>query len=325
MITIRKWTCIGLLAVWLLASFATGAMATASDTPPESMEPAHEERNEASAPAQADDAAEPPALVTEALDGNGTQDDTLMRLVEFFDFNGEVLGWVTVEDGALLFELDGYPQLEGQAFQFWYALVDEDDPEAEQLYEPYLFGQPVTADLRLAPYYLPEDEAPADIDAQAPVPDTFDTIISDILLTDEEREDAGETAATDGETVSDGGIAAPPLDAMAPDSLVKNMDAVLGETDVPEGLFVMPSQDRIVLVTCMFEGDTIDLGTEVTLTAELVNFPDGQVEYQWQNNASGAFEDVPDATGRSYTFVSDGVNTRCSWQVLTYLWTEEGE
>lgn len=323
MITIRKWACLGLLAVWLLVSLATGAMATESDTPSESVVPASEASNEASTPAQASGTSEPPAPLAEPPSGDDARDDVRMHLVEFYDFNGEVLGWVTVEDGTLLFELDGYPQWDGYAFQFWYALVDEEDPEAEQLYEPYVFGQPVTADLRLAPYYTPGDEVPTDGATQGPAPDAFDNIISDILLTDQER-DAGE-AATDGETATDGGVAVSPVESMMPESLVRNIDAVLGETDVPEGLFATVPQDRIVLVTCMFEGDSIDLGTEVTLNADLVNFPDGQVTYQWQNNASGTFEDVPDATGRSYTFASDGVNTRCSWQVLTYLWTEEGE
>lgn len=75
----------------------------------------------------------------------------------------------------------------------------------------------------------------------------------------------------------------------------------------------------MVLVTCAFEGDQIEMGSALTLTAELINFPENaDVQYQWQNDISGTFEDVPGATGKSHTFYADGENIRCSWQVRTW-------
>lgn len=99
----------------------------------------------------------------------------------------------------------------------------------------------------------------------------------------------------------------------ATDEVAPQPEEMLEATEVSE-----PSGNNMVLVLCSFEGDSITYGSPVTLSAELINFPeDAEVTYQWQNNANGAFEDIPGATERSYTFIADEQNVRCSWQVRT--------
>lgn len=62
-------------------------------------------------------------------------------------------------------------------------------------------------------------------------------------------------------------------------------------------------------------GDIIP-GTMVTVTATVHNVdPSLNLRYQWENNAGGAYQAVPFAAGRSYTFVADDSNAQCEWRV----------
>lgn len=57
-------------------------------------------------------------------------------------------------------------------------------------------------------------------------------------------------------------------------------------------------------------------GTEVTLTATVHNVdPSLNLRYQWENNASGTYQTVPFAVGRSYTFIADDSSAQCDWRV----------
>lgn len=55
----------------------------------------------------------------------------------------------------------------------------------------------------------------------------------------------------------------------------------------------------------------------VTLKAEVQNLEGGRViQYQWQNNVSGDFRDVPGAVGASYSYIlDDEYGTSCGWRV----------
>lgn len=71
-----------------------------------------------------------------------------------------------------------------------------------------------------------------------------------------------------------------------------------------------------VVATYQYDGELV-VGTQVTVTANVYNLPEGQrLSYQWQNNKDGVFVDVPGATGQSHTFVADeyGLNGS-SWRV----------
>lgn len=93
------------------------------------------------------------------------------------------------------------------------------------------------------------------------------------------------------------------------------VEVAFGEVGEVTGLWFEPLQARktvaveakapYVEVTQDYEGD-LSPGTEVTLTAIVHNLPEGKSpRYQWQNDASGEFADVPGADEAVYAFVID--------------------
>lgn len=131
-----------------------------------------------------------------------------------------------------------------------------------------------------------------------------------LLESVEGQEEAPEQAMT-GETPEQGQQA-------GEDNVEPAANSILDTTNMTE---VEEPLDSRVDVSVYYEGERISEGTSITLTAELINFPEGvAVSYQWQNNINGVFEDVPGATGKSYTFAADALNTSCSWQVRTQYW-----
>lgn len=126
---------------------------------------------------------------------------------------------------------------------------------------------------------------------------TEETQDNEPSLTSEEPEDAAGTE--EGVTPTEGNATEVPPDAV--------------EAEAP--------QDGMVMITFAFEGEKLSIGAPVTLSAELINFPESAVvSFQWQNDESGAFTDVPGANGRSYSFIADESNVRCNWKVRTVYW-----
>lgn len=71
-----------------------------------------------------------------------------------------------------------------------------------------------------------------------------------------------------------------------------------------------------VEVEYAFEGDVLLEGALVTLTARVYNIPeDTALTFQWQNDATGRFEDVSGATEQTYTFYAGADNSGCRWRV----------
>lgn len=126
------------------------------------------------------------------------------------------------------------------------------------------------------------------------------------VLTDEGTEDSAAETAEPTE---------PTEDLSVDDVPVIPEDAVMADAPV----------DSSVRVVCTYEGDRLMVGIPVTLTAELVNFPaTAVVSFQWQNDSTGVFADIPGANGRSYAFIADEENMRCNWQVRTVYWETAG-
>jgi hypothetical protein len=74
-----------------------------------------------------------------------------------------------------------------------------------------------------------------------------------------------------------------------------------------------------VAITWHYEGELV-AGAEVRLKAELFDLPEDQIAgYRWMNNANGAYQDVPGATGATYSFRASEENTDCEWVVEVLL------
>lgn len=85
------------------------------------------------------------------------------------------------------------------------------------------------------------------------------------------------------------------------------------EEEVP----ALPAAAPNIAIQYAIDGDEVQPGTMITLTAQLQNFPEDATDFvfQWQNNVNGTFEDVPGATGMSYSFAADSLNSGCEWRV----------
>ncbi|MCL1796259.1 MAG: hypothetical protein FWG37_05125 [Clostridia bacterium] len=71
-----------------------------------------------------------------------------------------------------------------------------------------------------------------------------------------------------------------------------------------------------IKLNVIVDGTKLQLGTKVTIVADVLGVPDG-AEYglQWQNNLSGEFLDVPGATQASLSFPANENNVNCAWRV----------
>lgn len=73
-----------------------------------------------------------------------------------------------------------------------------------------------------------------------------------------------------------------------------------------------------------YEGE-LAVGTKVTLMAFVHNVEDvSKLTFQWQNDASGVFEDVPGATSQVYSFIIDSTSAR-GWNWLVNVSVDENE
>lgn len=105
---------------------------------------------------------------------------------------------------------------------------------------------------------------------------------------------------------------APAQDALTPEEMAQSI------------LSAGPWTPRVRIA---FETDgPMDLGAMITLEALVDNSPDGYAaQYQWKNDATGQFEDVPGATERTYAYHLDAYNLRYSWLVdITFVPLEQG-
>lgn len=126
----------------------------------------------------------------------------------------------------------------------------------------------------------------------------------------------------------DNGLIKEELGVISGDFTSEQSDNVIGEEDMPGDPLYTTAEEintetmsaPAISISYAFEGSEIILGTEITLKASVQGIPAGaSYSIQWQNNASGAFRDIENATGTSYTFCADNQNTGCVWQaVLVY-------
>jgi len=71
-----------------------------------------------------------------------------------------------------------------------------------------------------------------------------------------------------------------------------------------------PEIDPVINLTVSVEDD------KATIHADIGDIPKGAAYLlQWQNDLSGAFEDVPGETGPSITFEASANNMNCNWRV----------
>lgn len=90
-----------------------------------------------------------------------------------------------------------------------------------------------------------------------------------------------------------------------------------GESSAQAGVLMLEEMPPppTVKVVYSYEGE-LQPGTLVTVTANVYNIdPSLTLHYQWENNASGSFQPVPGANGRSHGFSADESNTNCVWRV----------
>lgn len=84
------------------------------------------------------------------------------------------------------------------------------------------------------------------------------------------------------------------------------------ETDAPSS----PQDAPAVIITSVSDDEVVGIGSTITLTSQVTGVPDGtMLVYQWQNDASGAYENVPGATSSTYTYVVDEETNNCDWRV----------
>lgn len=116
---------------------------------------------------------------------------------------------------------------------------------------------------------------------------------------------------------------------------------ILGETPVPDAPVLatepddaeqpivveeQPVQDGgepAVTITSVSKGEVTGIGSTVTLYSQVTGVPEGaMLVYQWQNDASGEYMDVPGATNSTYTYVVDEATNNCDWRLQVRVITK---
>ena len=120
--------------------------------------------------------AQPPVVIEQ------TQRETYR--VEFFDFNGDSLGYVVVYEGDYLLIPEYIPEMEGFQFEYWYDLGQyqkllQQFPYA--LPEAYIFGTPVASATNLFPYYTVLSKQESSMQPMEP-PTVIDPVQTDALI-----------------------------------------------------------------------------------------------------------------------------------------------
>lgn len=75
--------------------------------------------------------------------------------------------------------------------------------------------------------------------------------------------------------------------------------------------------DADVTIDCITDGSEIGPGSFITLVADLNSVPDdAHVEYQWQHDRGAGYENVPGATGNSYSYIVEEEYPNSNWRVI---------
>ena len=123
--------------------------------------------------------------------------------VEFFDINGESLGYVWVHAGDWLLAPEWVPEEEGQRFEYWYdyELYLAKPHLAPEAYE---FGAPIEKDIFLCPYYtqIAAQAAPGE-QPEAAVGEAQSDLVSQIMAQFTAGGPSGEEGEEDGQAAAD--------------------------------------------------------------------------------------------------------------------------
>lgn len=128
---------------------------------------------------------------------------------------------------------------------------------------------------------------------------------------------------TPGQTEPPAETTAEPLPTEAPElTQPPEQDTLLtvDSDETPEELEGASSIRPQVIIDYYPELDLITSGTIITVVATVTNVPeDVPIQYQWQNDASGTYKDVPGATDRSYSYIVDTYGEGCNWRVTVTI------
>lgn len=246
--------------------------------------------------------------------------------VLLLDAAGMVFDQQYVMTGAYAMMPDVQPQMTGHQFAYWFNAADKE-------MTPFAFDQPITSDTVLVACFE-KDLSGVSIDAQR---NETESILFGILGTDGLQASDGQGNVMDpayAQTLVDAileqvgagdpvppaaAVATPepvPTEAAAYDAL-SILDAGGGApTEMTQATTITPE----VAVDYVLQGDTPETLT-VTLRANVLNAPEGAViRYQWQNNATGTFVDVPGATCPTFSYPAYGyVAQDCQWNVIVQI------
>ena len=81
-----------------------------------------------------------------------------------------------------------------------------------------------------------------------------------------------------------------------------------------------PEPKREVHITTTLHSKTVEVGTEVTMSAVLINFTDeDNCTYVWQYSTDGkVWNDIPNSNNPFYTFIVSETNYKYYWRVCVY-------
>lgn len=230
-------------------------------------------------------------------------------------------------EGILLPEQEVKPEMTPLADSIL-AFLDintQEDGQADATVTPEEGAAADTEDIATGETGTVSDDPEAVAEPEATGPDIQELGVAGMMTADMASGEPTDEAETTEETPSD----EPSLTGEEPTGGEGTVDTAEDTLPTEDSIPEIPSDavmaeaplDSMVMITFAFEGDRLSIGAPVTLSAELINFPESAVvSFQWQNDASGTFTDVPGANGRSYSFIADESNVRCNWKVRTVYW-----
>lgn len=267
-----------------------------------------------------------------------TMEETATHWVRFYDANGVEIAAVEVKEGESIPALETIAGLEEMAGGSWYSMADETKAayalDAAVMGDIALTLNEVTeetdyvdalAQQILGETVIVEEEATEEIAMQilgsaAVVEEALteeipaaEQILGGAIVTEETEMETNEIAQQ-----ILGGIMETEVEVEAEAPVIEE-----GAEEVEEELFEIEDEAAplagpapSIEVVCDYEGE-LKAGTEVTVRAVVHNLPEMyQVNFQWQNDAMGAYADVNGATEQSFTFVVDEYHAEgCNWRV----------
>lgn len=272
--------------------------------------------------------------------------------VVFYDFTGMIMHEATVLEGETVTALEETPVMTGLSFAHWYSDADEskaafdfaapvyeniallpfgteadinsssildiiavettiDEIETEEITAEDLAAQILgnTADETVS-----EESNPFPVVETVMDNDSADALINDILgLGNIEFEVIEEVEAVEETEVRE--VKEASFEELAA-ALLSTETVTIEDEATPLAGPVAPVVAPSVEVICDHDGKLV-AGQEVTVRAVVHNLPEGySISFQWQNDASGSFQDVAGANDETFTFVVDEFNADgCNWRV----------